>query len=133
MSLIKFGDIFFCKYLYMMAEKYSSLVLPSDFFEMEKLIKSNKIKLMDQIVSSIGYAINNNLQAVEVFNFEESDYIVVLDHTSFEENLENIYDFYISQELYENCSKILSLKQKLNKKHEQKKRHQSKGTSKRKN
>lgn len=133
MSLIKFGDIFFCKYLYMMAEKYSSLVLPSDFFEMEKLIKSNKIKLMDQIVSSIGYAITNNLQAVEVFNFEESDYIVVLDHTSFEENLENIYDFYISQELYENCSKILSLKQKLNKKHEQKKRHQSKGTSKRKN
>lgn len=133
MSLIKFGDIFFCKYLYMMAEKYSSLVLPSDFFEMEKLIKSNKIKLMDQIVSSIGYAINNNLQAVEVFNFEESDYIVVLDYTSFEENLENIYDFYISQELYENCSKILSLKQKLNKKHEQKKRHQSKGTSKRKN
>jgi hypothetical protein len=117
----------------MMAEKYSSLVLPSDFFEMEKLIKSNKIKLMDQIVSSIGYAINNNLQAVEVFNFEESDYIVVLDHTSFEENLENIYDFYISQELYENCSKILSLKQKLNKKHEQKKRHESKGTSKRKN
>lgn len=133
MSLIKFGDIFFCKYLYMMAEKYSSLVLPSDFFEMEKLIKSNKIKLMDQIVSSIGYAINNNLQAVEVFNFEESDYIVVLDHTSFEENLENIYDFYISQELYENCSKILSLKQKLNKKHEQKKRYESKGTSKRKN
>lgn len=133
MSLIKFGDIFFCKYLYMMAEKYSSLVLPSDFFEMEKLIKSNKIKLMDQIVSSIGYAITNNLQAVEVFNFEESDYIVVLDYTSFEENLENIYDFYISQELYENCSKILSLKQKLNKKHEQKKRHQSKGTSKRKN
>ena len=58
-----------------MTDKYSSLTLPSDYDQMESLIKSNKIKLMEQIVSSICYAVDNNLNAIEVFNFKDSDFI----------------------------------------------------------
>jgi len=71
----------------MMIDKYSSLTLPSDYSQMEGLIKVNKIKLMEQIVSSICYAVKNNLNAIEVFNFKDSDFIVVLVRDSFESNL----------------------------------------------
>jgi hypothetical protein len=117
----------------MMTDKYSSLTLPSDYDQMESLIKSNKIKLMEQIVSSICYAVDNNLNAIEVFNFKDSDFIVVLDRNSFEDNLNNIYEYYISSEKYEHCGRVLNIKQQLTNKNEQEKRHKAKGSSKRKN
>jgi hypothetical protein len=79
----------------MMTDKYSSLTLPSDYCQMESLIKINKIKLMEQVVSSICYAVENNLNAIEVFNFKDSDFIVVLDRNSFESNLNSIYDLFL--------------------------------------
>jgi len=117
----------------MMIDKYSSLTLPSDYSQMEGLIKVNKIKLMEQIVSSICYAVKNNLNAIEVFNFKDSDFIVVLVRDSFESNLNSIYNYYISSETYEHCGRVLNIKQQLNQKNEQKKRHKSKGSPKRKN
>ena len=117
----------------MMTDKYSSLTLPSDYCQMESLIKINKIKLMEQVVSSICYAVENNLNAIEVFNFKDSDFIVVLDRNSFESNLNTIYNYYISSEVYEHCGRVLNIKQQLNQKNEQEKRHKSKGSPKRKN
>ena len=84
-----------------MIDKYSSLTLPFDYSQMESLIKVNKIKLMEQVVSSICYAVKNNLNAIEVFNFKDSDFIVVLVRDSFESNLNSIYNYYISSETYE--------------------------------
>lgn len=97
---------------------------------MEGFIKSDKLKLMDHIVSSIGYAVNNNLNVIEVFNFENSDFIVVLEYNSFESNLDNIYDYYISSEIYEKCGKVLDIKHQINRKNDQEKRYKSKGLSK---
>ena len=116
-----------------MTDKYSSLTLPSDYCQMESLIKINKIKLMEQVVSSICYAVENNLNAIEVFNFKDSDFIVVLDRNSFESNLNTIYNYYISSEVYERCGRVLNIKQQLNQKNEQEKRHKPKGSPKRKN
>ena len=116
-----------------MTDKYSSLTLPSDYSQMDSLIKVNKIKLMEQVVSSICYAVKNNLNAIEVFNFKDSDFIVVLVRGSFESNLNSIYNYYISSETYEHCRRVLNIKQQLNQKNEQEKRHKSKGSPKRKN
>ena len=116
-----------------MIDKYSSLTLPFDYSQMESLIKVNKIKLMEQVVSSICYAVKNNLNAIEVFNFKDSDFIVVLVRDSFESNINSRYNYYISSETYEHCGRVLNIKQQLNQKNEQEKRHKSKGSPKRKN
>ena len=88
---------------------------------------------MENVVSSVRYALVNNLASVEVFKFENSDFIVILEYSTFKDNINNIYDFYISEELYELCDRVNKLK-KLLESHEKKqeKRYKSKSSTKRK-
>lgn len=118
-----------------MIKKFQSKTLPSDFQSMDEFVSKNKIELTEQVISSIEFAINNDLNDVEVFNFKDTDFIVILNVSTFKENLENIYNFYISTEQYEFCGRVLKLQKLLNqeKTNEQKKRHKSKNTSKPKN
>lgn len=117
----------------LMIEVYCPLTLPSDYDEMNNFIVKNKIKLMENVVSSVRYALVNNLASVEVFKFENSDFIVILEYSTFKDNINNIYDFYISEELYELCDRVNKLK-KLLESHEKKqeKRYKSKSSTKRK-
>lgn len=117
----------------LMIEVYCPLILPSDYDEMNNFIVKNKIKLMENVVSSVRYALVNNLASVEVFKFENSDFIVILEYSTFKDNINNIYDFYISEELYELCDRVNKLK-KLLESHEKKqeKRYKSKSSTKRK-
>jgi hypothetical protein len=116
-----------------MTEVYRPLTLPSDYDDMNNFIIQNKVKLTEKVVSSVHYALINELSSIEVFNFENSDYIVVLEYSSFKQNIDNIYDFYISSELYEFCDRVNKLK-KLLESHEQnqEKRYKSKSSTKRK-
>jgi len=118
------------------SKNYNAVMLPSDYSTMEKFIMSNKIRLMEQVISSIHYAIKNDLSVVEVFYFNGSDFIVTLEYQSFKDNVENIYNFYISSELYEYCSRVSELKKLLEiheQKQKQKEGYKSKNSSKRKN
>lgn len=114
-----------------MTEVYSSLTLPSDYDEMNDFIIQNKVKLTEKVVSSVQYALVNNLSSIEVFKFKNSDFIVVLEYSTFKDNINNIYEFYIESELYEFCDRVNKLK-KLLETHEKKqqKRYKSKGSSK---
>lgn len=118
-----------------MTKKFQSKTLPSDFESMDSFVSKNKNELTEQVISSIEFAINNNLTDVEVFNFKDTDFIVILNASMFLENLEHIYNYYISTEQYEFCGRVSKLKKLLNqqKNNEQKKRHKSKSTSKPKN
>lgn len=102
-----------------MTKSFSSLTLPSDYDEMESFIIKNKVKLTEQIVLSVQYALDNGISSIEVFNFEKSDFIVILEKSNFKENLNNILNFYIENEKYEFCDKLIKLKKELEK-HEQK-------------
>ena len=115
-----------------MTEKIIPLVLPSDYDEMEQFIMKNKLKLSEQVVTSVSHAVDNDLQSVPVFHFEDSDFIVLLDNSTFVDNLDNIFNYYIETEQYEYCDRVVKLKQ-LIQKNEQEKRYKSKGSSKRKN
>ena len=118
-----------------MTESFRALTLPSDYEEMELFIKNNKVKLTEQIVLSVQYALNNGFSSVEVFNFEDSDFIVILDQSTFKDNINNIFDFYVSTEQYEFCDRLVKLKKQLEQ-HEQKQqkiRYKPKGSSKHKN
>lgn len=118
-----------------MTESFRALTLPSDYEEMELFIKNNKVKLTEQIVLSVQYALSNGFSSVEVFNFEDSDFIVILDQSTFKDNIDNIFDFYVSTEQYEFCDRLVKLKKQLEQ-HEQKQqkiRYKSKSSSKHKN
>jgi hypothetical protein len=118
-----------------MTESFHVLTLPSDYEEMEIFIKNNKVKLTEQIVLSVQYALINGFSSVEVFNFEDSDFIVILDQSTFKDNIDNVFEYYIKTEQYEFCDRLVKLKKQIEQ-HEQKQqeiRYKSKSSSKRKN
>lgn len=118
-----------------MSESFRTLTLPSDYEEMEVFIQNNKVKLTEQIVLSVQYALSNGFSSVEVFHFQDSDFIVILDQSTFKDNIDNIFDYYIKTEQYEFCDRLVKLKKQIEQ-HEQKQqeiRYKSKGSSKRKN
>ena len=63
------------------------MTLPSDYDEMESYIQKNKVKLMEQIVLSVQYALDNEYPSVEVFTFKNSDFIVILTQSEFKDNI----------------------------------------------
>jgi hypothetical protein len=118
-----------------MTESFHVLTLPSDYEEMEIFIKNNKVKLTEQIVLSVQYALINGFSSVEVFNFEDSDFIVILDQSTFKDNIDNVFEYYIKTEQYEFCDRLVKLKKQIEQ-HEQKQqeiRYKSKSSSNRKN
>lgn len=93
---------------------YKPYTLPSEFSEMDDFIKNNKTIMTEQVVSSIEYAIEKKLEIVEVFKFKKSNFVITLSQETFKQNLENVYNYYISTEKYELCTRIKKIKEKLN-------------------
>ena len=120
-----------------MDKSFSVMTLPSDYSEMESYIQKNKVKLMQQIVLSVQHALDNNYPSIEVFTFQRSDFIVILNRSNFKDNIDNIYEYYIATEQYEYCDRLVKLKKQIeqHEQHEQKQkeRHESKSSPKRKN
>ena len=90
--------------------------LPSDNDDLRRFIDSKKADMMEQAVSSIAYAIDNKLSFVEIFQFKNSDFVVMLSDNDFLPNLEHIYDYYIENEMYEFCGRVIGLKKRLSNK-----------------
>lgn len=88
-------------------------VLPSDNKELQKISQKCKVEMMEQVVNSIEFAINNELELVEVFQFKNSDFVITLAEKDYLANLTNIYDYYMKRELYENCSRVVTLRKSL--------------------
>ena len=93
---------------------YKSYLLPSDFSEMNSFIEKNKTTMTEQVVSSIEYAIEKKLEIVEVFRFKKSNFVITLSYETFRQNLQNVYDYYISTEKYELCARVKKIEDKLN-------------------
>ncbi len=89
--------------------------LPSNDTYLKAFVKRHKINLMNQVVSSIQYAIKHKLDLIEVFQFKDSDFVITISKKDFSENLENIFSFYIKNELYEKCKNLKELQDKLKK------------------
>jgi len=93
---------------------YTPYLLPSNFEEMDKFIELNKTVMTEQVVASIEYALEKNIPVVEVFKFKSSDFVITLSYDSFQNNLENVYKYYIDTENYELCARVKKLEDKLN-------------------
>lgn len=91
-------------------------VLPSDNQELQKFSRRYKVDMMEHITTSIEYAVINNMPLVEVFQFKNSDFVITVFEKDYLTNLDNIYDYYMKQEVYENCPRLVKLRQTIKEK-----------------
>jgi len=91
------------------------LELPNNNIDMESYVLNNKEKIYDSIISNIETAIKKRLGAVEVFRFQETNFVVVINRKDFKENLQNAFDFSLENEHFEICAKAKNIMNKLEK------------------
>lgn len=95
--------------------KHDVIELPSNNEEMEEYVLSNRFEINERIMDNIEFALKHKLGGVEVFCFKNSNFVVVLNRKDFKENLQNIYEFSMSNEKFEICiraKKLISLSDK---------------------
>jgi hypothetical protein len=98
------------KYIEPILRQYT---LPSGENDLRQFIDAKKTDMMEQAVASIEYAVDNHLKAVELFQFKDSEFVIMLSEKDFLLNLDHIYDYYITNEMYELCRRVINLKKKL--------------------
>jgi hypothetical protein len=84
-------------------------ILPSSNQELKGFILKNKLDVMEQVISSIEYALQHGLPMVEVFQFKNSEFIVTISEKEFQSNLDNIFKCYMENEIYELCPRVIRL------------------------
>ena len=102
-------------------------ILPSPNDEMRKFITKFKVDMMEHVVSSIKFAVDNKFPIVEVFQFKNSPFVVTINEREFMPNLSHIRQYYMEHEMYELCPRVEKLCEIL-KKHE-KENPENDGTS----
>lgn len=93
-------------------------ILPSPNDEMRKFVAKFKVDMMEHVVSSIEFAIENKLPIVEVFQFKNSPFVVTINVGEFEPNLFHIRKYFMDHEMYELCKKVDTLCETLKRKNE---------------
>ena len=91
-------------------------ILPSDNNEQLSFVRKHKLNLMEQVVTSIEIGITNDLMGVEVFQFENSDFVITVASKDYLSNLDNIYEYYMKKEAYEYCPRVVKLQKTLKEK-----------------
>jgi hypothetical protein len=91
-------------------------VLPSENKELQTFSQKFKIDMMEQVIGSIEFAVEHNLPLIEVFQFKNSDFVITLSEKDYLTNLENIYSYYMKNEKYEHCSRVVRLQKTLKEK-----------------
>jgi hypothetical protein len=97
-----------------------SYVLPSPSEDMRKFVAKFKIDMMEHIVASIKFAVDNKLPIVEVFQFSGSPFVVTIAEKEFDPNLAHIEKFYTENEMYELCPRVEQLRNLIKKKTDEK-------------
>lgn len=100
-------------------------ILPSPNDEMRSFVTKFKVDMMEHIVNSIKYAVENKLAIVEVFQFKNSPFIVTIAEKEFGTNLNHIHKFCMENEVYELCPKIEQLQKILKHKTDEKEKPDS--------
>jgi hypothetical protein len=100
-------------------------ILPSPNDEMREFINKFKVDMMEHVVSSIKFAVENKLPIVEVFQFKNSPFVVTIKAAEFVPNLEHISKFYKDHEIFELCPRVEQLRNILKNKPDEKEKPDS--------
>jgi hypothetical protein len=104
-------------------------ILPSPNEEMREFVSKFKVDMMEHVVSSIKFAVENKLSIVEVFQFKDSPFVVTINEKEFMPNLSHIRKYYMENELFELCPKVEKLCETLNPKTDEKEKQDPDGNS----
>lgn len=91
-------------------------ILPSPTEEMRTFVNKFKVDMMEHVVSSIKFAVENRLPIVEVFQFKNSPFVVTINEKEFDTNLSHIGQFYKENEMFELCPRVEMLREILKRK-----------------
>jgi len=94
----------------------SLYVLPSENKDLQSFSQKFKVDMMEQVVNIIEFALEHNLPLVEVFQFKNSDFVITLSEKDYLTNLDNIYSYYMKNETYEHCTRVVRLQKTLKEK-----------------
>jgi hypothetical protein len=97
-----------------------SYILPNENDKMREFVKKFKIDMMEHIVGSIKFAVENKLDIVEVFQFKNSKFVVTINKTEFVPNLDHISQYYKKNEIFELCPRVEELRKILKDKPDEK-------------
>jgi len=95
-------------------------LLPSTNDEMREFISKFRVDMMEHVISSIKFAHKNNLNLVEVFQFNNTSFVVTICEREYIPNLIHISNFYKKNEIYELCPRVDELHKLLKYKHDEK-------------
>jgi hypothetical protein len=95
------------------SNNFVPLVLPSNDKQLSIFVHENRLPLMSYVIEAIEYAVSKNLPTAEVFAFKDTEFIVTVNSSTFRENVEQIYEYYIKTERYELCHRVMGLIKKL--------------------
>ena len=84
-------------------------ILPSANDKMREFVTKFKIDMMEHVVGSIKFAVENKIPIVEVFQFKDSPFVVTINEKEFMPNLSHIRQYYMEQEMYELCPRVEKL------------------------
>ena len=95
-------------------------IIPSNNDEMWAFVLKFKIDMMENVISSIKFAVEHKLPMVEVFQFKNSSFVVTINKKEFMPNLSHIRQYYMEHEMYELCTKVDALCETLKKNEKEK-------------
>lgn len=84
-------------------------VVPSKNDEMKAYVNKFKVDMMEHIVNSIKFAIDNKFPIVEIFQFKHSPFVVTISQKEFRSNLEHIVKFYKEHQYFELAQRVEQL------------------------
>lgn len=88
---------------------FEHYILPTDSDDQKSFIKKYKSDMMVQVVNSIEYAVIHKLPYIEVFQFKNSNFVIILTEKDYLPNLDHIFKFCNNEEIFELCPKITKL------------------------
>lgn len=91
-------------------------VIPSPTEEMRTFVTKFKVDMMEHVVSSIKFAVENKLTIIEIFQFKNSPFVITMNEKEFETNLDHIRKYYMDNQIFELCPRIEQLQQLLKRK-----------------
>ena len=89
--------------------------LPSNNTDMEKYVDENRMEINKAVVDNIDFALKKRLSVVEIFSFKNSNFVVSVNRKDFKENLENLFEFSLNNEHFENCGRVKKVMDKVDK------------------
>jgi hypothetical protein len=95
-------------------------IIPSPNDEMRKFVNKFKVDMMEHVVESIKFAVENRLPIVEVFQFKNSPFVVTINEKEFDVNLTHISKYYKEHEIFELCPRVEQLREILKRKKNEK-------------